>query len=794
MKHYLALFLTLLLAACNQTPVTPTDKGSTPEPGNGAPPASPTAPAPLPAPTGKVLWVSPNGSDEASSGTEASPFKTLAYACSRVQANEAIRLTAGEFKENAQCILRSGVRVSGSGATGTNRTVVYAPQSWDYSNAGVSDDPAGYLFKAESVQNVTVDGLELHGNSHKANGAVLVKGSQNVMLRDVSVYDFRLYGIKTESSSKLDVQNIYIENSGLEWFKNTIAEFPAGGSLGNLGVFDVQDSLFGFIKIKTTDLYGYGVKAASLERVTFTNLETDLYPYQSWNAVGTPGGGNFSMEIHGGHAKEVEISHSRFDATLSLMGGNEPSYADVPYTVHVHHNLFDQKNNTYGIEVGTDKMVVDHNWFKNTWTAMQNFGDEGTRIHDLTVFNNVTENISMRLVGLKGNVENLRVFNNTAVLSEGGGQNYLVTLGSNNNSKNWLLANNIVTGSSSNPSLSRQFVVAYQSTTAPQSVLAHHNVYQDINLGITINDDVTNPAEWGNVYRNNLQANPQLSNFQPNASSPVVNVADAAVGVRVGFVDAGRDVGAFEYGETPWQYGLGSVNDIEYLWAPTTSVKSGFFTDSVTVDLNAKAGEEIRYTLGGNEPGVTSTLYTAPLTITQNAKLRARTFKNGFGSATALVLDLEKGVRGYPNLAANSTATASSVYPERDSSGELAYDPKRVLDGITFSWLGWSPAAGDARPWLQVDLGAPARIRFLELYTRAAIDSSETRRNFEVRASNDPTFSSYVVLASQGGTPLPHQGVFEAEVTNAAKYRYVRVAKTVDEGFFITELRVLGER
>jgi hypothetical protein len=742
--------------------------------------------------------VSPSGVDEASRGSESAPLKTLAYACSKVQANEAIRLTAGEFRETSQCVLRSAVRVSGNGAVGSNRTVVYAPQSWDYSKAGVTDNPAGYLFKADGVQNVTLDGLELRGFNHKANGAVLVKGSQSVTLRDLGIYDFRLYGIKTESSNNLDVQNIYIENSSFEWFKHTIPQFPDGGSLGNLGISDVKDSRFGFIKIKTTALHGYGIKAASLERVTFTNLETDLYPYQSWNAVGTPGGGNFAIEIHGGHAKEVVISHSRFDATLSLVGGNEPSYADIPYTIHVHHNLFDQKNGTYGIEAVTDKLVIDHNWFKNTWTALQHFGDESSRLHDVTVFNNVTENVSMRLVGVKGNAENLRVFNNTVVFSGDYGerQNYLVTLGNNNKSKNWLLANNIVVGANNVSASSRRLAISYLSSTAPRNVLAHHNVYESLNFDITINDAVTNPAEWGNVYKDNLQANPQLSNnFQPTPNSPVVNRGDAAVGIRSGFVGAGRDAGAFEYGETPWQYGLGSVSDIEYLWAPTTSVKTGFFTDSITVDLNAKAGEEIRYTLDGSEPSITSMLYTAPLTITQNAKLRARTFKNGFGSATALVLDLAKGVRGYPNLAATGTASASSVYPEVDgSSGELIYDPKRVLDGITFSWLGWSPNSGDARPWLQMDLGAPARIRFLELYTRAQLDLPETRRNFAIRASNDPTFANYVVLASQGSTALPHQGVFETEVTNPNKYRYIRVAKTVDEGFFITELRVLGEK
>jgi hypothetical protein len=133
------------------------------------------------------------------------------------------------------------------------------------------------------------------------------------------------------------------------------------------------------------------------------------------------------------------------------------------------------------------------------------------------------------------------------------------------------------------------------------------------------------------------------------------------------------------------------------------------------------------------------------------------------------------------------------VYPERDAEGDI-YAPAKAFDGITYSWIGWTHAGDDRRPWLQVDLGQPARIRYVELYTRAQLNDPTARRNFEIQASNDPTFATYAVLASQGGTSLPHEGVFEAEVTNAERYRYIRAAKTADEGFFVTELRILGQR
>jgi hypothetical protein len=794
MRARFALLLALALTAwaCSQPPPSPST--STPN--------TPDAPEPLPAPTGQALFVSSVGADDPAGGAQDRPFKTLAFACARAQSGQTVRLAAGEYFETAACAPKSGVRVSGAGS---GQTVVYAPSSWDFRADGVIDNPAGYVFRLEGVQNVTVDGVGLHGNGNRANGGVLVQNASGVTLRDLSVIDFRLAAIAVRASSKVDAQNLYLENSSFEWFKGTQAKFPDGGSFGNLAVSDVQDAVFGFIKIKTTALRGYGIKAASLSRVKFTNLETDLYPFQSWNSTGTPGGGNFSMEIHGGHAELVEISHSRFDGTLSLMGGNDPRYDAVPYTIHVHHNRFDPKGGAYGIEVGTDRMVVDHNWFTGTWTALQNFGGSSTRINDLTVFNNVADKLSMRLVGLAGRVENLRVFGNTVNLGAGGGQSYLVTLASNDLSKRWLIANNAIQGSSANAPNSRQLVVSYvmngTASSAPRNLRVTNNVVNDIALNVTVNDTPADPTANDLRFLSNLETDPGLpssgaSAYQPTSSSAVVDKGDPNVGVKNTFNGAGRDIGAFELGETPWTVGPGSVSDVRYIWAPTTTLRQTAFVDSVDVPLSAEAGAQIRYTLDGSEPGISSTLYTAPIRVTRPVQLRARAFKDGFGSPTALALDLEQGVQGYPNLSLGQPATASSVYLERDPQGNLIYAPSKAVDGITTGWIGWSPAAsGDARPWLQVDLGSSARVRYVRLLTRQQIgDDASARRNFQIQGSNDPSFNTFSVLATQGGSALPFQGEFSAEVTDAGRYRYIRAAKTANESFFITEFTVQGER
>jgi hypothetical protein len=137
------------------------------------------------------------------------------------------------------------------------------------------------------------------------------------------------------------------------------------------------------------------------------------------------------------------------------------------------------------------------------------------------------------------------------------------------------------------------------------------------------------------------------------------------------------------------------------------------------------------------------------------------------------------------NLAFKKLATASSSY----NSGTL---PETANDGvINNSWYaGWSSGAEETAPWWQVDLGEMKKISMIELTPRHVFDQSVTRKNFEIRVSNDPTFATYTVVYTQGSTPLRFDSTLKTDVTDSNAYRYVRVAKTQNEYFCIGELKV----
>jgi hypothetical protein len=67
---------------------------------------------------------------------------------------------------------------------------------------------------------------------------------------------------------------------------------------------------------------------------------------------------------------------------------------------------------------------------------------------------------------------------------------------------------------------------------------------------------------------------------------------------------------------------------------PAFSPDGGTHTGSVSVTIScADEGATIRYTTDGTNPTLTSTQYTAPVTISQTQTLKARAFKTGHRSS-----------------------------------------------------------------------------------------------------------------------------------------------------------------
>lgn len=146
------------------------------------------------------------------------------------------------------------------------------------------------------------------------------------------------------------------------------------------------------------------------------------------------------------------------------------------------------------------------------------------------------------------------------------------------------------------------------------------------------------------------------------------------------------------------------------------------------------------------------------------------------------------------NVALNRPATASStrIWPNTIGIPAAANDGQLESGGKLSIWHSESNTG--QQEWWQVDLGRAYRIELIEILFRADQDQPLTRRNFEVRASNDAAFGSSVVLAAQEETAIPLGQNWRAQPTETGSFRFVRVQKTkIDRDPFGNAFFNLGE-
>jgi Ricin-type beta-trefoil lectin domain/Carbohydrate binding domain/F5/8 type C domain len=138
------------------------------------------------------------------------------------------------------------------------------------------------------------------------------------------------------------------------------------------------------------------------------------------------------------------------------------------------------------------------------------------------------------------------------------------------------------------------------------------------------------------------------------------------------------------------------------------------------------------------------------------------------------------------NVAQGQEATASSTWTDP------GFEAAKAADGDLAT--GWSSSRieDDPQSWWRVDLGQTHTLKTLELVTRQDADQPDTRRNFEIRASNNADMSDYQVLCTQDAKDLADKSTFTCDVTDTTPYRYIEVAKTIPEYFFIAEFRAYG--
>lgn len=111
---------------------------------------------------------------------------------------------------------------------------------------------------------------------------------------------------------------------------------------------------------------------------------------------------------------------------------------------------------------------------------------------------------------------------------------------------------------------------------------------------------------------------------------------------------------------------------------PHFSHRRGFFTNPINLELTAPGGGEIRYTLDGSDPAISSPLYAAAIQINKTTVVRARVY-NGNQSPSPIVTE---------TLLVNEITTLPIFSITTDPKNLWDLDTGIYVEGRNYSW-GW---------------------------------------------------------------------------------------------------------
>ncbi|QTN32974.1 right-handed parallel beta-helix repeat-containing protein [Akkermansiaceae bacterium] len=317
-------------------------------------------------------YVALDGND-ANSGLESSPWRTLAKACDAVPADEGhtIHIGEGTFIESGILTLKSGVSLIGAGS---DKTTIRVNHHFNLTDAIPNANPHVHTFPEHFVlqmngSNQVVKGFSLDGQEKRCHGGIFAASARGVVFDDLHVRNFRYSGLWIIEAHDTTLRFSRFKNNT---YGNPKAAGEGGGDSGavqyhrgkNLSIHDNHIEETGNLR---PDFGGYALKAQDRKySVSESNVLEGLRIHHNTLIVPTTGAWEngkapaISAEFLGMALKDCEIHHNTINNHISLAGT-----ASLGTGIRIHHNFFNlgPGRYAYAVEAMMDNVEIDRNHF-----------------------------------------------------------------------------------------------------------------------------------------------------------------------------------------------------------------------------------------------------------------------------------------------------------------------------------------------------------------------------------------------------------------------------------------------
>jgi uncharacterized repeat protein (TIGR02059 family) len=481
-----------------------------------------------------TFYIDPSGSNS-NSGSSSSPWKSLSYACSKVNtAGDIIHVNAGIYTETLPSILAPGVNIEGAGKTSVIRSGITTILQYTIVLSSVSEGTNG---------NQSISYIRMEGGL-AAYGAILVERRKNVSIHHCEFEDFITRGIMYTGSGFGNDNVPAIYPTGNTFHDNIVtncATYRGSGTSGSgLGNLEIGGQLGMQIYNNTiaqedrgTGTTGFCIKYTSggfCKGLKIYNNTISKPPYDgvTWD---------FSMELwncRGG----IEIYGNTIQGCIDF-GGNTSITNDeggYGFAVKIYNNFIGQsalrtrEENGIDIERGqTGGFYIFNNIFKNLSGPLVMYQGNGDVFKDLYVYYNIFDNIGISGLTNFGSTinwasidqdnityDNINFVNNTINAGTGGDPMQGLRFDFRGNATNIRIRNNIIQGFKTCP-------LYMQTTSMISYVTVDNNLFYGNGNYNQPNFNSVTPSNFSS--QNNIISNPLFissSDFHLQAGSPAI--------------------------------------------------------------------------------------------------------------------------------------------------------------------------------------------------------------------------------------------------------------------------------
>jgi len=530
--------------------------------------------------SGTTYYISPSGSNS-NNGSSSSPWKTLAYACTKATTSgDIIHLNAGTYYESSQSLLSVGVNIEGAGMANTIIESSYTGSSQPLLKAETSNGWLG------TYGNQSISGIKFDGNM-TTYSAVTVNFRSNFIIHDCTFVDFVSHGVLFSGQPEWDftVSSPYDVGtfpsywcSGNQFYNNvvtncaTMSGYSGDGNLryGTQLGFLVHDNVI-TQTARSEGTNGYGIKFC--ERGF--NRGTKCYNNTITIAPNTSGTFNFSIEIWN-DLDQCEYYNNTLQGCVDV---TQAYKRRTSYGIWIHDNIMGFASQQDHDEMGIDLeayvvgAIINNNKITNCSLGILNAGTWPNQDHpqnstfdDVHIYNNLITGVGSTGGGggifgitwgsaeIDDHTSNYYIYNNTIVSSGNYVGNAHATVGIDL-SDFGITANNV--------QIKNNIIKGFTGGNAYYGPITANGTSSYTNLKITNNDFYgngnSNAVKWtgsfspgtGYDYSSNLTSDPLLgSDFKLQTGSPAIG-AGINVGLSSDFKgnpwNAYPCIGAYEF-------------------------------------------------------------------------------------------------------------------------------------------------------------------------------------------------------------------------------------------------------